>query len=107
MGGKKDPDSSFDTCFENMPFAHMVDMMGKEGVGTLCEAFMKEARNGRKVEWGTLCEEMAQKCEHGLHGEGKSDMGESDVHHKHEEENGREECEENQWGTKSNQGGRS
>jgi hypothetical protein len=95
MGDKKASDGSFDTCFENIPFAQMKDMMAKEGVGTLCEAFMKKAMKTQKVEWSTLCEEMAQRCEHGLEPEGKRDMGESDVQHKRGQGKGTEEPEGN------------
>jgi hypothetical protein len=77
MGDKKTSGSSFDTCFENMSFAQMKDMMAKEGVGTLCEAFMKKAMKRQKGEWSTLCHQMAERCGDGPQ-VGKSDKGESE-----------------------------
>jgi hypothetical protein len=102
MGDKKAPDSSFDTCFESMPFARMRDVMGEEGVGSLCEALMKKAMKGQEGDWSALCRQMAERCKdpqgHGVReqeSEVKSDIGESALHHNRGPENGTEESEGN------------
>jgi hypothetical protein len=103
MGDKKAPDGSFATCFENMSFAQMKDMMAKKGVGTLCDALMKKAMKGQEGDWTTLCADMGHTCKdrqgHGpqrQEQESEGDVGESVVQSNRGPGNGPEEPEGNQ-----------
>jgi hypothetical protein len=43
MADKKDTDKEFATCFENRPFAELMQKMtGRQGVGSLCAEMMKK-----------------------------------------------------------------
>ncbi len=43
MADKKEPNKEFDTCFENMPFAELMQKMaGRQGIGSLSAEIMKK-----------------------------------------------------------------
>ena len=43
MADKKDTDKQFGTCFENRPFAELMQKMAsRQGVGSLCSEMMKK-----------------------------------------------------------------
>jgi hypothetical protein len=62
MTDKKDVHKEFDTCFENGPFAELMQkMMGKQGVGSLCAEMMKKIREGKEDGCGFYCAEMMRE----------------------------------------------
>lgn len=63
MVDKKDTDKGFDTCFENRPFAELMQkMMGRQGVGSLCAEMMKKIleaqKDGCSLNWAEIMREM-------------------------------------------------
>ena len=68
MADKKDMDKEFDTCFENTPFAELMQKMaGRQGVGSLCAERMKKVleaqKDGRNLNWAEIMQEVVKECE--------------------------------------------
>jgi len=62
MADKKDAHKEFDTCFENRPFAELMQkMMGGQGVGSLCAEMMKKIMEHQEKDGSFHCQEMIQK----------------------------------------------
>ncbi len=62
MADKKDAPKEFTTCFENGPFAELMQkMMGKQGVGSLCAEIMKKILEGKEEGCGFDCAEMMRE----------------------------------------------
>ncbi len=62
MADKKDTDREFDTCFENRPFAELMQkMMGRQGVGSLSTEMMKKILESPKhrccLNWAEIMQE--------------------------------------------------
>ena len=63
MADKKDTDREFDTCFENRPFAELMQkMMGRQGVGSLSTEMMKKILESQKdrccLNWAEIMQEI-------------------------------------------------
>jgi hypothetical protein len=68
MPDKKDTDKHFDTCFENTPFAELMqNMIGRQGVGSLCAEVMKKVlepqKDGRNLNWAEIMQEVVKECD--------------------------------------------
>jgi hypothetical protein len=66
MADKKDTDKEFDTCFENWPFAELMQkMMGRQGVGSLCaeimEKILEEQKDGGGAHGAGIMRAMASQ----------------------------------------------
>ncbi len=63
MTDKKDTDRGFDTCFENTPFAELMQKtMGRQGVGSLSIEMMKKILESQKdrccPNWAEIIQEI-------------------------------------------------
>jgi len=63
MADKKDADKEFDTCFENRPFAELMQkIMGRQGVGSLSAEMMKKILESQKDRccrnWAEIMQEI-------------------------------------------------
>ncbi len=62
MADKKDSQKEFSTCFEELPFAEMMQkMMSQARVGSLCAEMMQKTRKHQKEGASFNCSEMMQK----------------------------------------------
>ncbi len=62
MADKKDSQKEFSTCFEELPFAEMMQKMMSQGrVGSLCAEMMEKIRKHQKEGISFNCSEMMQK----------------------------------------------
>jgi hypothetical protein len=66
MADKRDTDGGFETCFENTPFAELMQkMLGRQGVGSLCTELMKKIlesqKDGRCLNWPEIMQEIKRQ----------------------------------------------
>ncbi len=61
MADKKDSQKEFSTCFEELPFAEMMQkMMGQGRVGSLCAEMMEKIKKHQKEGVSLNCLEMQE-----------------------------------------------
>jgi hypothetical protein len=59
MEEKKENQKKISTCLEGIPFAEMMqEMIGQQGIGSLCAEMMKKVMEKQENGCGFLCSEM-------------------------------------------------